>query len=70
MLHRDGYGRHRPIIVRCDGLGCTAFISTPTPDMEEAKRLAHTEKWLVIRKNGIHTQLCPSCREKEEKRGQ
>jgi hypothetical protein len=61
MLERDGYGRHRPIVFRCDECGET--FNTATPDLEEAKRRADRHGWTIAFKHRIWTHICSEHKE-------
>lgn len=59
MLKRDGYGRHRPIIVVCDG--CDDEYQTLTPDLDKAVERAKRVGWIVDRMKKTFIHLCRKC---------
>lgn len=70
-LERDGYGRHRPIIVCCDFTGCKERLNTSIANLHHAKLYAHSLGWLMLVENGAHVHVCPEHRLKYgEKKGE
>jgi Fe2+ or Zn2+ uptake regulation protein len=67
MLSRDGYGRHRPIIVCCDECGET--YQTATSDLETALDRARRMGWRVEKKKRVWTHVCDECVDKEGSSG-
>lgn len=59
MLDRDGYGRHRPIIVRCDC--CGESFDTLTPDVAVAKERAERRGWRFELKKRVWLHTCNEC---------
>lgn len=70
MLRRDGYGRQWPIEVCCDYADCSAVFASDVCNMTDAKILAHKAGWLVVKRNGIFVQICPTHRNAQSTKGE
>jgi hypothetical protein len=64
MLERDGYGRHRPIIFRCDK--CDETFNSASPELDVAIERAKRRGWQIEKAHKVWMHICNSCLTEKE----